>query len=140
MAITHLLTPADPEMHYAKSPEDYQHMQERTLQKVNARRSPSDHRAVWTFVGEQPPVYVAMGKWVLRCACGNAPSVHPEWHVARCFECGAVYEHVTMPAQAREIERVLIERPMKNRGWLPTETLDELQADNERHGHARGTF
>jgi hypothetical protein len=140
MPITHLLTPADPEMHNVQTPEEYQQLQVRILQQVNTRRNQTDQRVIWTFVGEQPPVYVAMGKWVLRCSCGNAPSVHPDWHIARCFECGAVYLNVMMPAQAREIERVLIERPMAHRGWLPSESVEDLQADNERHGHARGAL
>lgn len=33
----------------------------------------------------------------LRCSCGNAPAVDPEWRLACCYECGLIYTDVTLP-------------------------------------------
>lgn len=82
-----------------------------------------------------PPVFIAGGKWMVTCACGNCPSVHPDWRLALCFECGAIYEGVTIPGNAKDIEAVLVERPHpSNRAWLPNETVDDLIAQNVAHG------
>ena len=131
--MAHILTPSDPEIHNARTPEDYQRLQERYLRDLNTRVPIVPKRAPWLVVGTLPPVYVAMGKWVIRCQCGNAPSVHPDWKLARCFECGAVYQGLEMPEQAREIEAVLLLRPLQRRGWRPTETLAQLQEENRQH-------
>lgn len=84
---------------------------------------------------EVPTVFVAGGKWLVKCDCGNYPSVHPDWRLALCFECGAIYEGLTMPDNAEDIEAVLVERPHPaNRAWLPSETVNDLIAQNVEHG------
>ena len=87
-----------------------------------------------------PAVFVAGGMWQLRCGCGNCPLVSVDWRVALCYECGACYEDLAIPAEAAAIETVLILRPKAgNRNWLPGETLDTLRAENRAHGLPDGT-
>ena len=74
------------------------------------------------------------GCWIVRCPCGNAPSAHPLWCLACCFECGAVYRHVVVPEDWRATEQVLLCRPlMAQRNWT-IETLDQLYTENRVHG------
>jgi hypothetical protein len=32
----------------------------------------------------------------LKCSCGNWPAVDPNWALACCFQCGLVYEGLTI--------------------------------------------
>lgn len=90
-----------------------------------------------------PPVFVSGGMWQVRCAtpgCGNAPMVSPEWRVALCWDCGAVYEGLAIPADAAEIERVLVLRQhlgWRNWNWPMldgSESVDVLRAQNLEMG------
>ena len=85
-----------------------------------------------------PSAFVAGGMWQLRCAtvgCTNCPSVSPEWRLALCWDCGAVYERVPLPVDIEAIERVLMRRPdVSSRNWLPTETVEDLVRENAEHG------
>lgn len=77
--------------------------------------------------------FINHGRWVVMCLCMNASSYSPEWQVARCFECGAVYR-VAPPEHSQAAEKILMRRPkMSNRNWVPYETLDELRAENLEH-------
>ena len=69
-------------------------------------------------------------KWVVHCpVCDNRPVYG--WGIACCFECGAIYEGLTLSEDAAEITRILELRPkLSQRNWLPTETLADLQAQN----------
>lgn len=89
-------------------------------------------RTPWRYDGEPPPVFVSGGKWLIECACGNCPSVAPEWGgLACCFECGAIYEGCVMPEHAAEIARALAKRPrLIQRYWRPGLTIDDLQREN----------
>lgn len=79
---------------------------------------------------------IRQGRWVLACPCGNAPSYDPDWQLACCVECGAVYT-VAPPPDAAQIEAVLMMRPrMQNRNYLATETVTELRVENLAHGVA----
>lgn len=91
------------------------------------------------YVGHSVFAYVTGGMWQVPCACGNRPSVSPEWKIARCFDCGFVYrEHViALPSshEVSEIERLLVLRPhLATRNWLPTETVADLRAENAAFG------
>lgn len=80
--------------------------------------------------------YVNGGRWLVRCPCGNTPSASPEWGVACCFECGAVYT-VAFPDDRDAIESILVKRPvMRTRNWIPGETVADLDAENVAHGVA----
>jgi len=80
------------------------------------------------------PVRVSGGYWVVMCVCGNAPSAHPDWHLACCFECGAIYRYLDVPIDRAEIESVLVRRPMAHRHWVVGETVADLARENAAHG------
>lgn len=84
----------------------------------------------------QPAVFVAGGFWQVRCVtpgCGNYPAVQPEWGLALCWDCGAVYDGLQVP-DATDIERVLMRRPMVHRNWIQPETVADLERENRAHG------
>jgi hypothetical protein len=83
------------------------------------------------------PAFVNAGRWLVRCACGDAPMAHPDWPEVRCFNCGAIGGHVIWPAERADIERVLLARPRAvNRNWMPGESVEDLQRENRDHGMA----
>lgn len=43
-----------------------------------------------------PDVKVDSGALRVKCACGNYPIVDPDWRLACCYECGLVYENLTI--------------------------------------------
>lgn len=84
---------------------------------------------------EVPTVYINYGRWMVRCACGDRPLVHPGWSLALCLGCGAIYERLQMPEDADAIARVLCARPeIGQRNWAPPETLEHLISENIAHG------
>ncbi len=88
------------------------------------------------FASDQQPVpFVAGGKWVVMCDCGDAPMASPAWDEARCFNCGAIYSALPWPEQIDLIAAALVARPSALvRAWLPGETVDDLIAQNIEHG------
>lgn len=88
----------------------------------------------------RPPVFVAGGLVQIRCVtpgCGNCPSVSPDWRVALCWDCGAVYEQLEISAEFAAIERLLVARPeVATRNWLPGETIADLARENAEHSIA----
>lgn len=122
--------------HGVDSEKAYRLAQERALSILITLHPHLEARMPWSTEQAAMP-FVSGGRWVLRCECKNAPSYSPEWGVARCFECGAVFR-VNPPESWREIERVLLKRPeMRTRHWLPTETVETLIAENIAHGVER---
>ena len=83
---------------------------------------------------EVVPFKVSDGHWQVVCECGNHPAYDPEWELACCFTCGAIYEQEP-PDDWEEIERVLLNRPKQNnRHMLVGQTVEELKAENREHG------
>ncbi len=82
---------------------------------------------------ETPLAFVSDGRWVVDCLCGNGPSASPEWGVAICCECGALYRP-TFPADAATAETTLLARPWpQQRHYQPDrQTLADLQHENAR--------
>ncbi len=79
-------------------------------------------------VSEPIPAIVSGGRWVVMCPCGNAPSASPEWALACCFECGAVYEAVTFPADREAVEAALGRLPVgQPRHWAPKDPDDATE-------------
>jgi hypothetical protein len=111
---------------------------------------------------------VERGQWIADCECGGATFVDPEWPFTFCFSCRANNGHlrpVTFPENWREIEQMLLARPVNDlrgltenersalstgvivvqgkgrldRTWWPHEKLDDLleqQAEPIRKWHA----
>ena len=79
------------------------------------------------------------GRWIVVCpACTMGAYTHPEWKMACCAECGAVYEGVQFPSKSERswIEALLLSRPRSNQNWFPTETFFDLKKENLQHGVA----
>lgn len=121
------------ELHGATSPASYLTMQKSSIHAKMRSFSALNWRE--PFVSP----YVAALKvsdscWQLVCECGNCPSYDPEWALAACFTCGAVYRQPP-PEDWREIQRILTLRPrLNNRHMLPGQTLADLVAENLEHG------
>jgi len=129
---TTLFTPL--QVHGVRTDVEYRQAQRDHLLRLRQSRPSLAVREPWR-AQERPPVIVSGGKWLVRCACGNAPSVAPEWRLALCFECGAVYEDLAMPEGQTEISAALLERQSASqRHWTPGETAADLRAENRRNG------
>lgn len=80
-------------------------------------------------------------RWIVDCqACSTSENhrgafTHPEWKIACCAECGAVYDNVEFPLRPvrLEIERILLFRPRENRNWFPWESTIDLIQENKIH-------
>lgn len=92
-----------------------------------------------TSVRESDEVLVARvdhGRWLADCpACNAGIALTPGVAEAFCFGsgCGHRFTNITWPDEASvdEIERTLRARPkVATRNWLPTETVDDLKAEN----------
>ena len=69
--------------------------------------------------GDRPTAYVSDGRWVCQCACGNCPSVDPDWRLAVCFTCGAILRPL-VPPDVEAAEAALLARPHPNlRHYFP---------------------
>jgi hypothetical protein len=86
------------------------------------------------------PVRVYRGMWIVDCpTCGGAQVAAAGDHRLLCVDCynadiGGRWRQVTWPADAAQIERVLLARPdLETRNWT-TETVAELQAENLQRG------
>ncbi len=131
----HIWTPL--EIHGVRTLQEYRQAQFDFIQKC--RLGYPSPTWVDPYLSADPVVVlVDGGTWKVTCAtagCGNYPVVDPVAAVALCFNCGAVYEDVAMPAEAAGIEARLIIRPFSLRYWT-TETLEELDAMNAEWGYA----
>ena len=102
--------------------------------------------------GEERPVHVSDGRWVIDCDCGNGCLAHPGggkgWPkpVAICTECGNVYTPV-FPEKRKDVEAALLARPdprtrhffpgkdtAKARGLSRAERLEDLDEENDQRG------
>jgi len=88
----------------------------------------------------KPPPFIGGGYWKIMCPCMNAPSADPDWRVACCFECGAIYTQLEFPENElrQRAERVLLFRGYEHqRNWNPRiETLNALVIENLQNGDA----
>lgn len=67
------------------------------------------------------------------CACGNGPATSPEWQIACCFSCGAIYRDIEFPGDVEGILSKLKVRPMPNQNWFKGETVEKLEQENAEH-------
>ena len=85
-------------------------------------------------------VWITGGKFVVVCACGDAPMASLEWDEARCFACGAVYTRLAWPPDLAAVTQALLARPVAaTRAWLLGETASDLHRQNAEHGVEGGT-
>jgi hypothetical protein len=109
------------QVHGVRSAADYRAMQRTYVQRLRAAHPHLSWLDPWVAPVEPPEdaadwwrvVTISGGKYVVRCACGNRPSVDPNWRLACCFQCGAIYEGLEMPPD--EVVRLLTLRVKANR-------------------------
>lgn len=82
---------------------------------------------------------VERSTWVWVCECGAMWWAEPTFPRAWCAECrneksGGFSRLIVFPKDRRAIERALVDRPVKNRNWLPFETVQDLINENVVHG------
>lgn len=121
---------------HVSTPEDYRREQARAIDAKRDAFPNIPWSAPWAYDGPARPVKVSDSMWQLVCGCGNCPMFDPEWELACCYTCGAIFTQAP-PAMWRAVERVLLCRPkVQTRHWLPSlgETLDTLMAENRQHG------
>lgn len=84
---------------------------------------------------ERVPARVNHGRWLTDCqACYEGVLTHPEWKIACCGNCGAVYRDVIFPPDIAEITRILLERPKREtQNWEPGESIAKLKFENILH-------
>lgn len=84
--------------------------------------------------------YVNHGRWVVDCPCGSAQLASRSDRRFFCVDCRNAWAlgkwvGVAWPAQAGDIEGLLLQRPFpKNRNWNPGEDLMTLVAENVAAG------
>jgi len=88
-------------------------------------------------VKEPLQAWVTNGRWSITCPCGGGEFAWEEgWAI--CHSCyngymGHKYRRVVFPDNRKEIESLLLMRPLQKREWHPGETLEDLQRENEEH-------
>lgn len=84
--------------------------------------------------------FIIRSNWVAECPCGDTSVVQPG-DLFFCQVCAMQFnDHkpmtLVMPERRAEIETLLSARPFpQNRNWLPSETVDDLQRENDENGH-----
>lgn len=82
--------------------------------------------------------FVNHGAWLVRCPeCRGAEYAWEEGYFL-CCSCknsylGHNYRRLVFPAERKAIEWLLILRPLNNRNWNWTESVDDLERENEEH-------
>ncbi len=79
---------------------------------------------------------VEKGAWIADCPhCHAGMAIDPEWPVAQCFGegCYTVFRQVIVPKAWRDVEAALERRPRVHKGWMPSESVADLVAENVAH-------
>ena len=79
--------------------------------------------------------YLNHGRWVADCECRAGILVDRGGGLYGCRECRTFWL-IEVPIDAAEIDRVVSMRPLRNRNWLPGETVGDLMVENVAHGIA----
>lgn len=84
-------------------------------------------------------VLVNHGRWLVECPCGSAQYASCDDARFLCSQCwnedvGGRWKAVVWPKDPEAIEAALSGRPIPNRNWIPSETVDDLHEDNRRRG------
>ena len=124
--------------HNVRTPAEYMRLLANHIARARASR-PSAH-IQWPTPHDGGPVtpVISQGRWLVACPCGNYPSYDPEWELAVCLDCAAVYKPKP-PARWIDIEQCLMRRPLiVNRNMEAGETLAVLRRENDEHGLGEG--
>lgn len=123
--------------HGVRTPEAYLAKQSAFIKDVHAMYPDRPKVDLWVAPMHVAP-FVSGSRWVVMCSCGNAPSAHPDWDLACCFECGAIYRDMAWPKDRAAIEAVIVAAPMSLRHWTPAEPLGTLTARLTKERADRG--
>lgn len=118
------------------------------LRRIAARHpsSTGDRAMPAQGVALEPTVLARVndGRWIADCPdefCGGAEYVSFDSPFFFCCECrNAAVGHLPLPVTVPgvklrgEIEAALLPRPVRNRQWLPGETVAKLRAENKAAG------
>lgn len=117
----------------ARTPAEYRRIQGL---RVSVRSRVPGLQSLRVYENDAPVLaYITLGIWRMRCVCGEAPSTHPDWRLACCAGCGAIYANVVFPSDRAELEAVLLKRPrVRDRNWLAGWSVADLVAQNVAHG------
>lgn len=125
-----------------RSEQDYRTRQREAIDQARRYYPNLPWRDPWVSA-DTPAVFISGGRLVIECTttgCGNCPMVAPEWGaeglaLALCYECGAVYERIELPADLPQIEALLTVRSvLAHRYWNPMLSLAHLAAENAANG------
>lgn len=131
-----IMTAQDVHAH-VRTEEDYRRQQRATI-AGNQRSFPNlPWRSPWASLEKLQP-FISAGTWMVECPCGNGVVLAPRWgkqpdaeHVYAlgcCYECGAVYEGIPMPAEKATIEAVLLRQTnLAYRYWNPRMAVADLE-------------
>ncbi|RJQ04814.1 MAG: hypothetical protein C4551_10060 [Bacillota bacterium] len=100
--------------------------------------------AIKHIIGSQK-VFVNDSRWAIECDCGAGIACTPGIDHTTCVLCGNRYD-VEWPDEEilQRIERTLLERPARLprdvdarrviaiRSWVPSQSIDDLEAETER--------
>jgi hypothetical protein len=128
------------EAHGCSTPDAYAAYQQGIIATNRANRPTMNWREPFEADSAGVAAQISGGKWVAICpACSNAPIFDPDWRIARCCQCGAVYR-ISPPDRWDTAELVLMARPdMAQRNWTPdTETIEDLIRQNLEAGDPAG--
>lgn len=94
------------------------------------------------FDEKAPPVeaFVNDGAWLVKCPEEDCHGAEYAWEEGffLCTSCknsylGHRYRRLVFPKERATIEELLLRRPLKNRHWLPGETVKDLERENNEH-------
>jgi hypothetical protein len=119
-----------------RTPAEYRKRQAAILAHNRAVAPAKTHGVPWE-TDEPIAAHIGVSAWRVRCTCGEAPPADPEWQLACCAGCGAIYTKVVFPERREEIEAVLVKRAkFTDRNWKQPWTVEDLQQQNVEHGEA----
>lgn len=119
----------------------YRFWQAATIEKNREKRPGLNWRNPFEADPDGAIAQVIGGRWVVPCtSCKNDALYDPEWQLACCGECGAVFSNIAPPEDRVLAELVLMARAVdSSRNWNPaTETLAMLIQENREHGEPDG--
>ncbi len=92
-----------------------------------------------TGIDDSSPLkaYVNHGHWLVKCECGGCEFAWEEgiFMCRSCWNAGHAHKFrmSIFPDERKEIEALLLRRPIPNRNWFAHETVAELEAENMIH-------
>jgi len=91
------------------------------------------------YAGKSLEARIEYARFIVDCPNCNSAEYAFEDKLFFCSQCRnsdieGKARRVKMPKDRMEIESILSKRPIKNRHWFPTETLQDLEKENLRMG------